>query len=92
LGFPPGFEERGHLPFVNLGERDAPLGKPSVQMHYQANLASAIIPAISLPSQQGREALQVWSQWTRPQRQQVLGLWVIELNHGSHFLSFVVNV
>jgi hypothetical protein len=92
LGFPPRFEERGHLPFIKPGQRDALFGKPPVQMSYQADLPSAVVLAISLPSEQVREALQMRSQWTRIQRWQVLKLRTKKLNHGSHFLSFGVNV
>ena len=60
--FPPRSEEGGRLLFIKLINREAVFGKPLAEGRHQADLPPAVSPAITLSSQQSRDALQVRSQ------------------------------
>jgi hypothetical protein len=65
--------------------------QPLIECRCQAQYPSAIQSAIPLLHEQRRKALQMRSQWPRPQTSQFLGLGTKEVNHRCHFLLVRVN-
>jgi len=57
-------EEGPCLLFVKLDEFEVLLGKPLAHLSYQVDLLPAAAATIALPSEQGREVIQMRCQWT----------------------------